>query len=83
MSNGQRWINARRFLLSNLRDLGMGKSFLDEAILQEAQMLVEEFRTKAGGFVRLPNYTNIAVVNIIWQMVASEFKKFLGCSMKF
>ncbi|XP_071520947.1 cytochrome P450 2L1-like isoform X2 [Panulirus ornatus] len=71
VSNGQRWINARRFLLSNLRDLGMGKSFLDEAILHEAQVLVDEFKSKAGGHVRLPNYTNITVVNIIWQMVAS------------
>lgn len=71
MSNGQRWQNARRFLLRHLRDLGMGKSRLDGAILHEAQQLVEDFRREEGKAAPLPDSLNIAVLNIIWQLVAS------------
>lgn len=71
MSNGKRWENARRFLLRNLRDLGMGKTYLEESILVEARALVEDFRSGAGTPAHLPESLNVAVLNIIWQMVAS------------
>ncbi|XP_064084045.1 cytochrome P450 2L1-like [Macrobrachium nipponense] len=72
MSNGQRWVNARRFLLRNLRDLGMGKSSLDEAIIHEARCLVEDFQQYAGKPSKFPESLNIAVLNVVWQMVASR-----------
>ncbi|XP_042871724.1 cytochrome P450 2L1-like [Penaeus japonicus] len=72
MSNGKRWENARRFLLRNLRDLGMGKTYLEESILVEARALVEDFRSGAGTPAHLPESLNVAVLNIIWQMVASK-----------
>ncbi|XP_066981647.1 cytochrome P450 2L1-like [Macrobrachium rosenbergii] len=72
MSNGRRWVNARRFLLRNLRDLGMGKSRLDEAIIHEARCLVEDFQRYAGKPSKFPESINIAVLNVVWQMVASR-----------
>nr|XP_053656183.1 cytochrome P450 2L1-like [Cherax quadricarinatus] len=72
MTNGQHWQNARRFLLRNLRDLGMGKSYLEVPIQEEAQMLVNDFRKYDGKAVPLPNSINIAVLNVIWQLVASR-----------
>ncbi|XP_066981641.1 cytochrome P450 2L1-like [Macrobrachium rosenbergii] len=72
MSNGQRWVNARRFLLRNLRDLGMGKSRLDEAIIHEARSLVEDLKRYTGKPTRFPESLNFAVLNVIWQMIASR-----------
>ncbi|XP_063601589.1 cytochrome P450 2L1-like [Penaeus indicus] len=71
MSNGKRWQNARRFLLRNLRDLGMGKTYLEESILVEARALVKDFSSYAGTPCHAPESLNVAVLNIIWQMVAS------------
>ncbi|XP_070001504.1 cytochrome P450 2L1 isoform X2 [Penaeus vannamei] len=72
MSNGQRWQNARRFLLRNLRDLGMGKTYLEESILEEARALVKDFSSHAGTPCHLPETLNVAVLNIIWQLVANK-----------
>ncbi|XP_018025046.1 cytochrome P450 2L1, partial [Hyalella azteca] len=43
-SNGRQWQHDRRFVLRSLRDLGMGKSYLEEAINIEAKALVEDLR---------------------------------------
>ncbi|XP_047480020.1 cytochrome P450 2L1-like [Penaeus chinensis] len=72
MSNGKRWQNARRFLLRNLRDLGMGKTYLEESILVEARALVKDFTSCAGTPCHVPESLNVAVLNIIWQMVANK-----------
>ncbi|XP_064083963.1 cytochrome P450 2L1-like isoform X2 [Macrobrachium nipponense] len=72
MSNGQRWVKARRFLLRNLRDLGMGKSRLDDAIVHEARYLIEDFQHYAGNPSKFPESLNIGVLNVVWQMVAGR-----------
>ncbi|XP_069165324.1 cytochrome P450 2L1-like isoform X3 [Procambarus clarkii] len=72
VTNGERWQNARRFLLRNLRDLGMGKTYLEDAIQQEANMLVEEMKKNTGVPTPFPPSINIAVLNVVWQMVASK-----------
>nr|XP_053646650.1 cytochrome P450 2L1-like [Cherax quadricarinatus] len=72
LTNGEQWQNARRFLLRNLRDLGMGKSCLEAVIQEEAQMLVNDFRKYDGKEGHLPKSINIAVLNVIWQLVASR-----------
>ncbi|XP_063601622.1 cytochrome P450 2L1-like [Penaeus indicus] len=76
MSNGKRWQNARRFLLRNLRDLGMGKTYLEESILVEARALVKDFRSCAGTPAHIPESLNVAVLNVIWQLVASKRYEF-------
>ncbi|XP_063860881.1 cytochrome P450 2L1-like isoform X2 [Scylla paramamosain] len=71
MTNGKHWQNARRFLLRNLRDLGMGKTYLEDAIQREAQLLVEDFKKHSGSPTLFPKSLNVAVLNVVWQMVAS------------
>lgn len=71
-SNGVRWNHNRRFTLRQLRDLGMGKSRLVGAVHNQAIMLVEELKKQAGRPAPLPHAMNIAIVNIIWQMIAGE-----------
>ncbi|XP_045615902.1 cytochrome P450 2L1 [Procambarus clarkii] len=72
MTNGERWQNARRFLLRNLRDLGMGKTYLEDAIIHEANMVVENMKTLTGAPTPFPKCISIAGLNVVWQMIASK-----------
>ncbi|XP_047486302.1 cytochrome P450 2L1-like [Penaeus chinensis] len=92
-TNGLLWQNNRRFALRHLRDLGMGKTRLEEAIQHEAVCLVEDFERHAGRPAPLPWSINVAVLNVIWQMVASrrydvndieiqEFNKLVNSSLE-
>ena len=71
-SNNLIWHNNRRFSLRQLRDLGMGKSKLVQAVQERAMWLVDEFSKHAGkgGPIALP--IKIAITNVIWQLVAGE-----------
>ena len=71
-SNGLPWLHDRRFVLRNLRDLGMGKSYLEEAIQFEAQEIVKEIKSLGEKPMIPPKGLQTAVFNIIWQMVASK-----------
>ncbi|OWA54748.1 Cytochrome P450 2J3 [Hypsibius exemplaris] len=42
------WKEQRRFALSTLRDFGMGKTWLQDLIIEEAQELVEDFKNADG-----------------------------------
>ena len=70
MTCGDMWHTNRRFTLRYLRDQGMGKSSLETAISLEAQYLVEDFARFTDRPVELPMSISIAVLNVIWKMVA-------------
>ena len=72
MGNGTQWVHDRRFFLKNLRNLGMGKSYLEGAIQDEAQALIDDLLLYDGEPVENPKSFRTAALNIIWQMVASE-----------
>lgn len=89
--NGVPWQTLRRFLLRNLRDMGMGKSRLDDVIVREAEELVKDFRNYSQGPTFFPPSINVVTLNVIWQMVASrrydvndeEIKGFADLVVKF
>ncbi|XP_050695438.1 cytochrome P450 2L1-like isoform X1 [Eriocheir sinensis] len=71
-SSGLLWHNNRRFSLRQLRDLGMGKSKLVEAIQHHALQFRKSIAKQAGKVAPIPYDLRVAVINVIWQMVASK-----------
>ncbi|XP_068945237.1 cytochrome P450 2J2-like [Petaurus breviceps papuanus] len=47
-TSGHTWLQQRRFGLTTLRNLGMGKKVLEQRLQEEAQHLVETFRRENG-----------------------------------
>ena len=71
-SNGQHWQHDRRFALRILRNLGMGKTYLEDAINIEAQALVDDLKKYGDEPVTFPDSLKTASLNIIWQLVTSK-----------
>ena len=79
MAGGETWKSNRRFLLQHLRNLGMGKSFLENAIMKETHMLAdyieENYLDKPSEVDRC---VNLSILNVVWLMVASKSCKYIG-----
>jgi len=71
-SNGEQWQHERRFILKNLRNLGMGKTILETAIHVESEALVNDFKRHEGKPLKFPHSLRTVALNIIWQMVAGK-----------
>ncbi|XP_073481217.1 cytochrome P450 2C5-like [Aquarana catesbeiana] len=71
-SNGESWKAMRRFTLSTLRDYGMGKKGIEDKINEEAECLVETFRSYGGKPFLNRTILNAAVANIIVSMLLNH-----------
>lgn len=72
-SSGVLWQETRRLALHNLRNMGMGKSKLEGFIHTQIKDFMEEILEKnCGRAIELGFSLNVAIVNIIWRMIASE-----------
>ena len=56
-----------------LRDLGMGKSKMVDAVQHQALKLRESLAEVAGKPGEIPHQLFVSITNVIWQMVASEW----------
>ncbi|XP_035032938.2 uncharacterized protein LOC118121285 [Hippoglossus stenolepis] len=72
MSNGETWKKQRRFALSTLRTLGLGKSLMEQSICEEIRYLQEEMEKEKGEPFSTAGLFNNAVSNIICQMVMGK-----------
>ncbi|KAM9316382.1 cytochrome P450 2C5-like [Gastrophryne carolinensis] len=71
-SNGENWKVMRRFTLSTLRDYGMGKKTIEDKINEEAECLVQTFRSYNGKPFHNHFIINAAVANIIISILLSQ-----------
>ncbi|XP_077345181.1 cytochrome P450 2K1-like isoform X2 [Lithobates pipiens] len=64
-SRGENWKVMRRFTLTTLRDFGMGKSPVEESIIEECSYLIKGFESLKGKPFDNRMMLNAAVANII------------------
>ncbi|XP_040204100.1 cytochrome P450 2G1-like [Rana temporaria] len=84
-TNGERWLQVRRFAMTTLRNFGMGKRSMEERVQEESRHLIkaiEETRGKAfnphtvlGRAVN--NVINLVVFGRRWDYEDENFLKFL------
>ncbi|XP_042338571.1 cytochrome P450 2J6-like [Plectropomus leopardus] len=72
MSNGEPWKRQRRFVLSTLRTLGLGKNIMEQSICEEIRHLQEEIESENGEPFNPASLFNNAVSNIICQLVMGK-----------
>nr|AIL94133.1 cytochrome P450 CYP3041A2 [Tigriopus japonicus] len=74
-TSGPLWTEQRRFALKNLRDFGFGRKGLDHVIQDEASQLVQSLLSESRNFsheVLISNTFNAPIINVLWQIVASN-----------
>ncbi|XP_037544923.1 cytochrome P450 2K1-like [Nematolebias whitei] len=64
-SNGDAWKETRRFVLTTLRDFGMGKKMSEEIIIKECCYLIEEFEQFQDNAFSNTKLLNYAASNVI------------------
>ena len=69
-TDGQTWTNQRRFSLKQLKDLGFGRKSLDSVMLEEVDDVIDEMIQKKN--VTMESTFNVAIINVLWQIVASK-----------
>ncbi|XP_068136094.1 cytochrome P450 2K1-like [Hyperolius riggenbachi] len=71
-SSGENWKVMRRFTLSTLRDYGMGKSSIEDKIAEEAECLMQLFRSHGGKPFDNQRFLTTAVANVIVSILLSR-----------
>ncbi|XP_069584436.1 cytochrome P450 2K6-like [Ranitomeya imitator] len=64
-SHGENWKIMRRFTISTLKDMGMGKKTIENEICEECDFLVKKFKSFGGKPFENTLILNAAVANII------------------
>ena len=72
----EKWRELRRFTLKSLRDLGLGKTASEEAIIEESKVLLQSVENVLGGkqegIIDMEKSLNFAALNIIWYLTAGQ-----------
>ncbi|XP_036405758.1 cytochrome P450 2K6-like [Megalops cyprinoides] len=70
--HGNSWKTIRRFTLTVLRDLGMGKKNIEEKIIEESEHLVKQFEKQNGQPFETRIPLNAATSNIIVSLIMGD-----------
>nr|APH81380.1 cytochrome P450 CYP3039A1 [Tigriopus kingsejongensis] len=70
LADGEIWNHQRRFTLRTMKDLGLGKSVLEEIMIFEAGQLCDIFKSEVDRDVLIDGQFNIPVVNVLWSSIA-------------
>lgn len=71
-SNGDEWLEVKRFALRHLRDFGFGRIGMEALILEEVQRCVKFFKEDVGKEVCLNLKLNIPILNALWHIISGE-----------
>ena len=72
-SEDKEWKEQRRFTMRSLKDLGFGKTTMEEDINQEVEKLVQRLKQECEGkATRLNSLMSLSVVNALWVLLVGE-----------
>ena len=71
-SDGEEWVEVRRFTMRHLRDFGFGKKSMESILHEEATALTERLKASNEEPLVFRSQLNTAVLNSLWSMIASE-----------
>lgn len=71
-SDGQRWLEHRRFTIRHLKEFGFGRIGLESVIQEEAEELVKYFSLRTDQDIRLTTQFGVPVINVLWTIVAGS-----------
>ncbi|XP_077171079.1 cytochrome P450 2K4-like isoform X2 [Paroedura picta] len=71
-SHGENWKVMRRFMLTTLRDYGMGKRTIEDKIVEECHFLRQKFESYKGKPFETTVIMNAAVANIIVSIILGK-----------
>jgi hypothetical protein len=73
---GQFWQEHRRFTMRHLRDLGFGKTSIEDQMMGELKDLITDMenssQSDAQRVVDLKGIFQVSVLNILWAMIAGN-----------
>ena len=71
-STDKEWREQRRFSMKTLKDMGFGKSSMEDSINSEVLKLVELLKENSGESVELRSLMNLSIVNSLWMLMSGE-----------
>lgn len=73
---GQFWQEHRRFTMRHLRDLGFGKTSIEDQMMGELRDLIKDMEHSSQSdterVVDLKGIFQVSVLNILWAMIAGK-----------
>lgn len=75
-NDGATWQEQRRFTLRHLRDLGFGKTSIEDQMVDEVQDLIKDIKESADSHpnkvVDFTGVFNVSVINILWAIIGGK-----------
>jgi cytochrome P450 len=71
-SDGDVWLEQRRFTLRHLRDFGFGKNHMESLIMDEVVEMIEGFKKEEGQPIAPKGRFNLAILNAIWVILTGN-----------
>merc|ERR1712142_284634 len=74
MGSGADWSEVRRFSLKTLRDIGFGKTSMEDLIQEEIATVCKKLEAdqNSKGYVQMSQKFNIPVVSALWRIMTGE-----------
>jgi len=78
-ANGKQWQEHRRFTLRHLRDMGFGKSSIENQMMDEIQELIQEIKSSIesdpNNVVDFKGMFNLSTLNVLWAMITGSRRR--------
>eukprot|EP00093_Oithona_nana_P007338 07338.XXX_25634_23310_1 [CDS] Oithona nana genome sequencing. len=71
-SSGSEWMEQRRFTMRQLKDMGFGKSSMEDLIIREIEDLCALLRKDVGQEMSVNLKLNLSIVNALWVLLAGD-----------